>query len=110
MRCGYKSIFLVVLIIVDVAALAGTILNLVWMEADIERRQLLGWVLLGADGLAVVLSILVGVFHWTRLKNKAVGKKSQRSTFRQLDLEKDVPLAADPATADVWGAPADDFE
>ncbi len=96
MGCGYKSIFLVVLIVVDVVALAGTILNLVWMEADIEQRTWLGWVLLATDGLAVVLSVLVGIFHWTRLRYKALGGlkgKSQMNTFHVIDVENDAGFA-----------------
>ena len=120
MRCGYKSVFIVILIVVDAAALAGTILNLVWMEADVEQRRWLGWALLIADGLAVLLSVLVGVFHWTRLRHKMFGgrsKRSQMKTFHQIDLEKD-PVFEDhdngTATGtkkdtDPW-AGSDDFE
>ena len=105
MRCGYKTVVIAILILVDAAAVTGTILNLAWMDADVEQRRWLGWALLIADGLALILSVVVGGFHWARLRQKGIGRSgSQMRTFEQLDL--------DPATEkkDPWEATENDLE
>ena len=71
MRCGCKTLVLIALILVDTAALVGAIINLIWNEAPAEKRWWLGWGLLAADALAVLLSIVVGVYHWKRMYAKS---------------------------------------
>ena len=70
MRCGCKSVFLVALILFDLGAVAGAILNLLWNTEEAEIRMWLGWVMLAVDSVAFILSILVGIFHWIRLGRK----------------------------------------